>query len=534
MNTRLKQLTTVAALMAATVMAAQQPFQLDPSFHTTIQAQTIGGILERPDGKIIISGWMYYPTALDLKLGGLLEPNGNWVPDPNAPSSWYGPMGGKIVPWGTDSFYVGNGQGIRRFALDGTMDYTFQNPPDPKLGGGQGGDFHVFPDGRVLETGNYDLYDTLRGFVGPGYGLVWLNTDGSLDTTRVHRYITPWGVILRIAQLADGKLIAGGRIPEFDGTPVPSIVYRIEPDGSLDTTFHGPVTTYGYVDYFHQEPSGKILMTGTFCFEGSPDTLGLVRLLPDGQLDPTFNNQHRFSTSYFHDRNVGTRQVKPIGTDMYAVTGDFDRIDGETRGGIAMLDTAGNLLPGYFEGSGCGGFYWPPLNPGQYPYQFIVGIKEAMDGSYYIYGSYRGFDDGVTNGTNQRLISRLYGLNVGIQEHAAPRPLTIAPNPASGAVQLSVGAAPVGATLYVHDASGRVVLQEPWPAGAYTHTLQAGVLAPGVYVLRVAAQPPLSSAALGLTGAAPGLTGAAPAVASRASATADAPPLYTGRLVVVP
>ncbi|HMN06703.1 MAG TPA: hypothetical protein PKD45_13360 [Flavobacteriales bacterium] len=52
MMTYLKQLTTVAALAAATVMAAQQPFELDPSLGTAFQGQAIGDILELPNGNI--------------------------------------------------------------------------------------------------------------------------------------------------------------------------------------------------------------------------------------------------------------------------------------------------------------------------------------------------------------------------------------------------------------------------------------------------------------------------------------------------
>ncbi|HMN05879.1 MAG TPA: T9SS type A sorting domain-containing protein [Flavobacteriales bacterium] len=367
-------------------------------------------------------------------------------------------------------------------------------------------------------TGSHQLLDTVRGFVGPGYGLVWLNADGSLDTTRVHRKVAPWGWIKRIHELPDGKFICSGGGGLFEGDSISNLTFRVHPDGSLDTTFLAPSIDFTSIWNFLPVENDKVLLFGRFHVIGMPDTLSLVRLLPNGQLDPTFHNHAVYSATYHHLATPSVRGVRRISEGLLAVTGDFDRIDGQTRGGIAMLDTAGNLLPGYFEGSGCGGFYWPPLNPGQYPYQFIVGIKEAMDGSYYIYGSYHGFDDGTTNDPNQRLISRLYGLNVGIPEHAPPRPLTIAPNPASGAVQLSVGAAPVGAALYVHDASGRVVLQQPWPAGAYTHTLEAGTLAPGVYVLRVAAQP-LSVRAQPRTEGASQPTG---------------PPLYTGRLVVVP
>jgi hypothetical protein len=388
--------------------------------------------------------------------------------------------------------------------MDGAWDSSFQNPPDPLLGIGQAGDFYVFPDGRLLISGNYELLDTLRGFVGWGYGLVWLNSDGNLDTTRIHRWIGGGGIINRVRALADGRFICGGRILQYEGEPVPSIVYRVLSDGTMDTTFHGPVTTYGYVDYFLEQPDGKVLMTGTFCFEGSPDTLGLVRLLPDGELDPSFNDQHQYRATYRNGEIMGTRQVHAVDDGMLVVTGDFDQIDGQSRGGIAMLDAAGNLLPGYFDGNGCGGFFSFPV-PEQVPNQLIVGIEPAQDGGYFIYGAYHGYDDGTTNDTTQRLLSKLYGLNVGIEEQATgqPAPLQIAPNPASGAVQLSVGTAPpVQAMLTIDDASGRLVRQEAWPAGAFTHTLQAGTLAPGAYVVRLG--------------------------------TAAGTALYTGRLVVVP
>ncbi len=186
----------------------------------------------------------------------------------------------------------------------------------------------------------------------------------------------------------------------------------------------------------------------------------------------------------------------------------FDRINGEDHGGIAMLDTAGNLLPGYFEGSGCGGYFSYPYND---YYQGILGIEPAQDGGYYIYGYYRGYDDGATNDPSQRLLSKLYGLNVGINEQPArSATLHIAPNPShGGAVQLSVDEVPKRAILSIHDASGRVVLREEWPDGTFTHTLQAGLLAPGTYVVRVAVP-----------------------LASRASASGT--DTYTGKMIVLP
>ncbi|MBP8823811.1 MAG: T9SS type A sorting domain-containing protein, partial [Flavobacteriales bacterium] len=308
-------------------------------------------------------------------------------------------------------------------------------------------------------------------------------------------------------QLPDGKFMCSGGSGLFEGVPVEPI-FRVHDDGALDTSFHVPdldgwIESYGFLP----QPGGKVLAYGRFHFADMVPWTCLVRLLPNGQLDPTFNNQQWFEVTYgFWSAMV--QDVEPIGEGLLAVTGTFDRINGEDHGGIAMLDTAGNLLPGYFEGSGCGGYFSYPYND---YYQGILGIEPAQDGGYYIYGYYRGYDDGATNDPSQRLLSKLYGLNVGINEQPArSATLHIAPNPShGGAVQLSVDEVPKRAILSIHDASGRVVLREEWPDGTFTHTLQAGLLAPGTYVVRVAVP-----------------------LASRASASGT--DTYTGKMIVLP
>ncbi len=497
----------VAALAAATATAAQQPFDLNTGFTTPFQKIVVGDVLERPDGKIIISGGFVPPGGDPTSPfgGGLLEADGSWIPKPaNRPIvDWYFYMSQKMVPWG-DRFYCGVGQGIVRYWMDGTWDSAYP-VYDPKNSGGQAGDFHVFPDGRLLLAGNYWLRDSIRGFVGWQYGLVWLNTDGSLDTTRIHRSIGgPFGAMEHIREMPDGKFMCSGGSGQFEGVPVEGL-FRVHADGSLDTTFQVPhIDGWAESRGFLPQPDGKVLAFGRWHFAGSADTACLVRFLPNGHLDTTFNNNLHFEANFpgTWSRSPIVMHVEPIGDGMLVITGKFERINGEVHGSIAMIDTAGNLLPGYFEGNGCGGFYGDPLNTW---HQTILGIEPAQDGGYFIYGAYHGYDDGTTNDPGQRLLSKLYGLNVGISEHEASMamPLAMAPNPAHGAVQLSVGAAAAAqAMLTIHDASGRQVLQEPWPAGAHTHTLQAGALAPGTYMVRVA---------------------------SGAAATA-----YTGRLVVLP
>lgn len=145
--------------------------------------------------------------------------------------------------------------------------------------------------------------------------------------------------------------------------------------------------------------------------------------------------------------------ITPFGDDKYIITGTFTEVDGHPRGSIALIDTVGNLLDDLFTGEGCGGFQWDATTEYWGWLKTIAGITQAYDGSYYIYGAYHGYDDGTTNDTTQRLISRLYGLNVGIHEQVNKvlQPLSIVPNPSAGATVLSTGPAMANAELAVSD-----------------------------------------------------------------------------------
>ncbi|MCC6839921.1 MAG: T9SS type A sorting domain-containing protein [Flavobacteriales bacterium] len=481
----MKTLIALAATLAAGAAWPQQPFDLDPSFRFNADSWYINSTYPLPDGDVIISGVIAVPGEWPIeRLGARLNPDGSIDPDFRT----YPSMGGKSTPW-QDQFYCEVGQVVRRFFMDGRIDSSYISIAQaPYCGFLQGGDYHVFPDGRVLVAGGHLLEDSIRGFVGL-YGLIWFTNQGYLDTTRIHRRTN--SDIYYLHALPDGKFLCSGYATLFDGHPLPSSTFRVMPDGALDTTFQAP-EGYVTVTTSHVLASGKMLIGGNPSYLANGDTLCLMRLLPDGSMDPTFHLPlvHNYNPILGGYLMEGVNSITPLGTDKYILTGAFTEIDGEPRGGIALIDTAGYLLDDLFTGSGCGGYIWTWLDPPS-PFQWmnhVINLTPAYDGSYYISGAYYGYDDGTTNDPDQRLISRLHGLNVGVEEHGVMQvqALHIAPNPChGGAVQLSVGEVPKRATLTIHDASGRVVRQEPWPAGTVTHTLKAGLLAPGTYLLRV-------------------------------------------------
>ncbi|HRW90311.1 MAG TPA: hypothetical protein P5027_10200, partial [Flavobacteriales bacterium] len=146
------------------------------------------------------------------------------------------------------------------------------------------GDYHIFPDGRVLLSGTHIMSDSIRGFEGT-YELIWFTNTGYLDTTRVHRNAN--GPIWGFKELPDGKFICSCSCTQYEGQPV-SRLFRVHADGALDTTFQTGVN-WGNIFAYHPLPDGRVYVGGRYKRATAPnDTLFLARFLPDGSLDPTF------------------------------------------------------------------------------------------------------------------------------------------------------------------------------------------------------------------------------------------------------
>ena len=105
------------------------------------------------------------------------------------------------------------------------------------------------------------------------------------------------GSVVALALQPDGKLVIAGAFSQYNRDPAaPQRLLRLHPDGKRDITFNpggsgfsGGINS-GLVYDLVLQPDGKILAGGTFtAYNGVAVPTGLVRLLPDGRLDPGFN-----------------------------------------------------------------------------------------------------------------------------------------------------------------------------------------------------------------------------------------------------
>jgi hypothetical protein len=199
--------------------------------------------------------------------------------------------------------------------------------------------------------------------------------------------------------------------------------------------------------------------------------------MDDGSLDPSFQIPR------FRDDLEGRPwvfDIEILEDQRIIVTGDFDAVDGYARRGIVMLHWDGTVDTTVFNDAGCEPYVFGFGETNMF--RAITGIHHGPDGMFYIRGSYHGYDDGTQSYPNQRFITRLYGLDVGVREQDRLR-FSLAPNPASGTATLQLQEVPAQARLLLRDALGRTVLQVPVQGTGTTLSLEG--LAAGVHVVEL-------------------------------------------------
>lgn len=192
--------------------------------------------------------------------------------------------------------YLPSGALDTSFDGDGLVTVDFSSAPDRNA---VVGDVLLQPDGRIVLVGLFADSLVLR------YALARLLPDGTLDpsfgTGGTVTVPLAGGVNAGIAGalLPDGRILALGATGSFS-SPVVALA-RFNADGTLDGTFGtgGHVTVPLPVPFaggrMVLQPDAKILISGS---AGSPSDFGLLRLLPTGAPDPTFDGDGFVSSDF--------------------------------------------------------------------------------------------------------------------------------------------------------------------------------------------------------------------------------------------
>jgi uncharacterized delta-60 repeat protein len=142
--------------------------------------------------------------------------------------------------------------------------------------------------------------------------------------------------VLAVAIQSDGKIIIGGRFSAVNGI-VRSNLARLNTDGTLDRTFAELQGVNGQVSAVAIQPSGGIIVGGTFTQAGQTQALNLARYTSSGEVDATFGGEGDGEPGA--NGIVCALAVQPDG--KIVVGGNFSEVFGQPRRSIARLNADG-------------------------------------------------------------------------------------------------------------------------------------------------------------------------------------------------
>ncbi|HTX21479.1 MAG TPA: protein kinase [Candidatus Aquilonibacter sp.] len=279
-----------------------------------------------PDGRILIGGDFMNVSGIRRRHIALLNPDG--IVDRNFTAGCDGEVRALAIQPDGQILIGGN---FTRF--DGKRDNRIarvdpQGGCDPAFDVGLGADAKVVSialqrDGKILLAGLFTKFDGT-----PVGRLVRLNPDGTLDTT----FDTGTGAndaIIKLAVLPDGKVLAAGDFSSFNGTLCNHIV-RLNSDGSVDQTFNSAAGPNDEIHDLAVLPDDRILVVGTFTSVGETPCDHIARLNANGGLDLTLD------TSSVADGIIWGVACQPDGKIL--VGGGFKNFGGVRCGGIARMN----------------------------------------------------------------------------------------------------------------------------------------------------------------------------------------------------
>ncbi len=303
---------------------------------------TIKSIALQPDGKILIGGyftiynWEVRNRLARLNANGSLDTSfSGGTMAMNVINSIALQPDGKIVIGGLFTSYnwVTRNR-LARINPNGSLDTGFSG------GTMADNDIHSIalqPDGKILIGGLFTSYNNIVRFF-----LAKINTDWSLDTSFYDRTMAN-NIITSTAIQSDGKILIGGLFTSYNGITHNRLA-RINPDGSLDTSFSGGTMADNTINAMALQPDGKILVGGAFTSYNGVTRNRLARINPDGSLDTSFSGG-----SMAMGGDISAIAIQSDGKVL--IGGAFTTYNGVTRNRLARINPDGSLDTSFSWGS---------------------------------------------------------------------------------------------------------------------------------------------------------------------------------------
>ena len=207
----------------------------------------------------------------------------------------------------------------------------------------------VQPDGKLIIGGSLSTYNGISRM-----GIARIYPNGDLDISFDPGQGAPGangnGGVMCITQQPNNKILIGGFFGNYNGTNI-NCIARLNPDGSLDTTFqHENVN--GNVQQIFVQDDGKILIAGDFLIYDSVPKENFTRINTDGSLDTSFN----CSLSNTNANWIKVFSIALSADGKIYVGGYFNSCNGILCKNIVRLNQDGTPDTTFNTGSGANGY----------------------------------------------------------------------------------------------------------------------------------------------------------------------------------
>jgi len=266
---------------------------------------------------------------------------------------------GKVIQAGGVGAALAQDFALVRYDQFGILDPTFGNGGKVTTDMGGGDQIHSIalqPDGKIVAAGlGGDNHIAVARY----------NADGSLDTSFANggklifggQFDNAFATVIQ----PDGKILVAGATRPLGGTSFNMIALRINPNGSLDTSFNNGPAGFAQIDLggsdlaFNMalQPDGKVVITGGTTDPGDAPSLAsqdlaTIRLNTDGSLDNTFGTNGLARTNFGAYEFAQGLLIDPSG--RIVISGEAQVLPSRVRNGIVVRYNANGTIDTNFAG----------------------------------------------------------------------------------------------------------------------------------------------------------------------------------------
>jgi uncharacterized delta-60 repeat protein len=257
-----------------------------------------------PDGKILVGGgFTHYKNIFASKLAKL-EPNGNFFSGFSIPFS-----SDEILTIATEANgnVIAGGQMykyIRRFYPNGQVDPSFTLGLCANNGVTS---LAVQPDGKILVAGSFTQYNGVAV-----NRFVRLLTNGSIDPSMNTNVLANY-VIYSINIQSDGKVILSGGFDNYKNYEANRVV-RLLPDLEVDISFNIGANANNIIRKIQVLGNGKMIIGGDFKFYKGLNASYIEIINADGSVDTTFNQGTGFNNTVYDIKVQPDNKIIVVGS----------------------------------------------------------------------------------------------------------------------------------------------------------------------------------------------------------------------------